>query len=108
MAFKYHIRVKLHEYCGCPTKDLCEEKKARMIEFLSRSDVAYTNPGRADVCMGKVDGKRKYSPRQYLLWTLNHLLVIINGTSELILESSSNFASSFSKKLNLCQIHDFT
>ena len=68
-----------------------------MIEFLSRSDMTYTNPGCQDnVYIGKVDGERKYLPQQYLLWTLKDLLDIING-SEL---HSSNFVSTFSEKLS--------
>ena len=82
----------MHENRGRPRKELSEEKKDWMIEFLSRSDMTYTNPGRQDnVYIGKVDGERKYLPRQYLLWTLKDLLDIING-SEL---HSSNFCAYF-------------
>ena len=42
-----------------------KKKKAWMIEFFSKSDVAYTNPGRTDVCMGKVNDKRKYLPHPH-------------------------------------------
>ena len=52
-----------------------------MIEFLSRSDMTYTNPGSQDnAYIGKVDGERKYLLRQYLLWNLKDLLDIINGS----------------------------
>ena len=94
----------MHENRGRPRKELSEEKKDWMIEFLSRSDMTYTNPGRQDnVYIGKVDGERKYLPRQYLLWTLKDLLDIING-SEL---HSSNFVSTFSEKLSFSQLYDF-
>ena len=73
-----------------------------MIEFLSRSDMTYTNPGRqVHVYIGRVDGERKYLPRQYLLWTLRDLLDIINGTE-------SNFVSTFSEKLTFSQPYEFT
>ena len=104
LASKYQIRIKMHENRGRPRKELSEEKKDWMIEFLSRSDMTYTNPGRQDnVYIGKVDGERKYLPRQYLLWTLKDLLDIING-SEL---HSSNFVSTFSEKLSFSQLYDF-
>ena len=83
----------MHENRGRPRKELSEEKKDWMIEFLSQSDMAYINPGRQDnVYIGKVDGERKYLPRQYLLRTLKDLLDRING-GEL---HSSNFVSAFS------------
>ena len=57
LASKYQIRIKMHENCGRPRKKLSEEKKDWMIEFLSWSDMTYTNPGRQDnVYIGKVDG----------------------------------------------------
>ena len=75
-----------------------------MIEFLSRSDMTYTNPGRQDnVYIGKVHGEQKYLPRQYLLWTLKDSLDIING-SEL---HSSNLMSNFLEKLRFSQLCDF-
>ena len=94
----------MHENRGRPRKELSEEKKDWMIEFLSRSDMTYTNLGRQDnVYIGKVNGERKYLPRQYLLWTLKDLLDIING-SEL---HSFNFVSTFLEKLTFSQLYDF-
>ena len=83
LASKYQIRKNMHKNCGHPRKELSEEKKEWIIEFLSRSDMTYTNPGRHDnVYIGKVDGERKYLPQQYLylLWTLKDLLYIFNGS----------------------------
>ena len=92
LASKYQIRIKMHENRGRPRKELSEEKKDWMIEFLGRSDMTYTNPGCQDnVYIGKADGERKYLPRQYLLWTWKDLLEIMNG-SEL---HSSNFVYFF-------------
>ena len=66
LASKYQIPVKMHEDRGRPRKDFSKEKKDWMIEFLSRSDMTYTNPGRqVNVCIGKVDGERKYLPRYH-------------------------------------------
>ena len=94
----------MHENRGRPRKELSGEKKDLMIEFLSRSDMTYINPGRqVNVYIGKLDGERKYLPWQYLLCTLKDLLDIING-SEL---HSSNFVSTFSEKLSFSQLYDF-
>ena len=76
LVSNYQIRIKMHENCGRQRKELPEEKKDWMIKFLSRSDMTYTNPSCQDnVYLGKVDGKWKYLPRQYLLWTLKDLLI---------------------------------
>ena len=92
----------MHENRGRPRKDLSKEKNDWMMEFLSSSDMTYTNLGRqVNVYIGKVDGERKNLPRQYLLWTLRDLLDIINGTE-------FNFVSTFSEKLTFSQLYDFT
>ena len=82
LASKYQIRIQLKETRGRPRKNLSDDKKAWLIEVLGRSDLTYTNPGRADnVYIGKIDGERQYLPRQYLLWSLKDLHDILNGTS---------------------------
>ena len=107
LASKYQMRVKLYENRGRPRKDLCEKKKEWMLEFLGRSDITYTNPGRKDsVYVGKINGERKYLSRQYLLWTLRDLLDIVNGSSE-SLQNSQSFVSTFSEKLTFSQLYDF-
>ena len=69
-------------------KNLSDNKKAWLIKVLGRSDLKYTNPSRADsVCICKIDDKRQYLPRQYLLWPLKYLHDILNGTSALIGEA---------------------
>lgn len=101
LASKYQIRVKLHEHRGRPRKLLTQEKKDWMYDFLSRSDMTYTNPGRKDTkYIKKVNGERTYLPKQYLLWTLRDTLEIING-------ESSKFYDSFSEKLSFAQLYDF-
>ena len=82
LASKYQIRIQLKETRGRPRKNLSDDKKAWLIQVLGRSDLTYTNPGRADnVYIGKIDGERQYLPRQYLLWSLKDLHDILNGTS---------------------------
>ena len=79
-----------------------------MIEVLGRSDLTYTNPGRADnVYIGKIDGERQYLPRQYLLWSLKDLHDILNGTSASIGQAPQNFQTTFSEKLTFSQLYDF-
>ena len=81
LALKYQIRIQLKETPGRPRKNLSDDKKAWLIEVLGRSDLTYTNPGRADnVYICKIDGERQYLPRQYLLWSLKDLHDILNGT----------------------------
>ena len=103
LASKYQIRIKLHESRGRPRKELSEKKKEWMFEFLGRSDITHTNPGRQDnVYVGKVNGERQYLPRQYLLWTLRDLLDIVNGTSELLsIQNSSSYSFLCSQKSSL-------
>ena len=104
LASKYQIRIKMHENRGHPRKEISEEKKDWMIEFLRKSNMTYINPGRQDnVYAGKVDGERKYLPRQYLLWTLKDLLDMINR-NEL---HSFNFVSTFMENLNFSQLYNF-
>ena len=108
MASKYQIRIQLKETRGRPRKNLSDDKKAWLIEVLGRSDLTYTNPGRADnVYIGKIDGERQYLPRQYLLWSLKDLHDILNGTSASIGQAPPNCKTTFSEKLTLSQQYDF-
>ena len=92
LASKYQIRIQLKETRGRPRKNLSDDKKAWLIEVLGRSDLTYTNPGRAgNVYIGKIDGERQYLPRQYLLWSLKDLDDILNGTSASIGQAPPNF-----------------
>ena len=101
LASKYQIRIKLHENRGRPRKQLSQEKKDWLINFLGRSDMKFTNPGGKDnKYITKVNGERIYLPKQYLLWTLRDILDIVNG-------ESSNFQTTFSEKLTFSQLYDF-
>ena len=46
LASKCQVRIKMHKNRGHLRKELSEEKKDWMIEFLNRSDMTYINPGR--------------------------------------------------------------
>ena len=84
LATKYQLRVNLKETRGRPCKELVEEEKIWLIEFLNRSDISYTNPGRKDnVYIGKLNGESQYKQRQYLLWPLRDILLMANGTKEM-------------------------
>ena len=94
----------MQENRGRPRKELREVEKIWLIEFLNRSDVSYTNPGREDhMYIGKVEGKRKYKQNQYILWPLREILFIAN-CAEIDEES---FGLKFSKKLTFSKLYDF-
>ena len=66
---------------GRPGKDLNEEEKRWLIEFLARADWTYANPGRKDnVYVSKEN--RIYKQGLYLLWTLTDTIDITNGTGK--------------------------
>ena len=104
MATKYKLRINLQQNRGRPRKELNEEEKIWLIEFLNRSDISYTNPGRKDhVHIGKIDGESKYKQKQYLLWSLREIVSVAN-CNEAVDES---FESKFNKKLISSQLYDF-
>ena len=66
---------------GRAGKDLNEEEKRWLIEFLARADWTYANPGRKDnVYVSKEN--RIYKQGLYLLWTLTDTIDITNGTGK--------------------------
>ena len=104
LATKYNLRVDLKENRGRRRKELSDEEKMWLIEFLNRSDISYTNPGRKDnVYIGKFNGESKYKQRQYLLWPLRDLILMANGTEEM----KDSFVLKFEKKLTFSQFYDF-
>ena len=65
LATKYKLRIIFQQNRGRPRKELNEEEKIWLIEFLNRFNISYTNPGRKDhVYIGKIDGKSKYKQKQ--------------------------------------------
>ena len=60
-ATKYKLRIDLKENRGRRNKEINEDEKIWLIEFLKRSYITYTSRGRKDhVCIGKFNGERKY------------------------------------------------
>ena len=67
---------------GRPRKNLNEEEKCWLIEFLAWADLTYTNSGQKDnVYIDKENHKRIYKQRLYLLWNLRDI-DIANATGE--------------------------
>ena len=65
---------------GRPKQDLDADEKSWLIDFLDRQDITYTTPGKRDqVYMGKINGKKVYEIKKYLLRSLNDLLGILNA-----------------------------
>ena len=61
LATKHKLRINLKEKRGRPPKELTEREKIWLLEFLDRSDISYTNPGRKDsVYIGKINGESQY------------------------------------------------
>lgn len=107
LAEKYKVKFNFKKSTrGRPRKDLKEEEKNWLIEFLARGDLTYTNPGRKDnVYIGKQDGERIYKQRLYLLWNLRDILEIANGTGKI--EIANSFNQTFDKLLRFSQLYDF-
>ena len=54
-----------------------------LLEMLQRPDMTYANSRRKyNVYIGKIDGKRCFVQKRYLLWNLRHSLEISNGQKE--------------------------
>ena len=104
LTTKYKLRINLKENRGRRRKELNEDKKISLIEFLNRSDIMYTNPGRKDhVYTGKFNGERKYKQRQYLLWPLRDILPITNSNTG----SEESFEGKFGKEITFSQLYDY-
>ena len=55
--------------------------------------------------VGKVGGKNQYVQKRYLMWTLNDLLNITNGSS--LIKNESSFELSFGKKIKFHQLYKY-
>ena len=61
LAKKFNLRVAVHNKSGRKKNELSEEKEEWIENFLERSDITYTTPGKMDtVYVGTYGGKRKY------------------------------------------------
>ena len=67
---------------------------------MDRLDTTYTNPGKkGQRYVGKENGKSKFVPIRYLLWTTRDLLDIINGCSGMVQNETDDFSTIFDKNL---------
>ena len=99
LANKFKLRVKpTQSKAGRPKNELTESEKQWLKNFLDKPNITYVTPGRKDDrYVGKVDGKSQYVQKRYLMWTLNDLLNIANGSS--LIKNESSFEFSFSKQV---------
>ena len=104
LANKYKVKFNFKKSTrGRPRKDLNEEEKRWLIEFLARADLTYTNPGRKDnVYIGKENCERIYKQILYLLWNLRDIIDIANGTGKI--EIANSFIQNFNKSLTFLQL----
>ena len=104
LAEKHKVKFNFKKGArGRPHKDLNEEEKRWLIEFLARVNLTYTNPGRKDnVYIGKENCERIYKQRLYLLWNLRDIIDIANGTGKI--EIASSFIQNFNKSLTFLQL----
>ena len=83
LAKKFQLRIlPQHSQSnrGRPKQDLDADEKSWLIDFLDRQDITYTTPGKRDqVYMGKINSKKVYEIKKYLLRSLNDLLGILNA-----------------------------
>ena len=108
MANKFKLRIKpTQSKAERPKNELAESEKEWLKTFLDKHDIRYITPGRKDYrYVGKVDGKSQCVQKRYLMWTLNDLLHIANGSS--LIKSESSFEFSFGKKkIKLHQLYEY-
>ena len=93
MANKFKLRIKpTQSKAGRPQNELTKSEKEWLKNFLDKPDITYVTPGRKDHrFVGKVDSKSQYVQKRYLMWTLNDILNIANGSSLIENESSFEF-----------------
>ena len=104
MARKFKLRINSTQSKAEGTKnELTEGEKEWLKSFLDKSDITYVTPDRNYV--GKVDGKSQYVQKRYLMWILNDLLNITNGSS--LIKNESSFEFSFGKKIKFHQLCEY-
>ena len=83
LANEYKLRIKpTQSKAARPKNELTESEKEWLKNFLDKPDITYVTPDKKDHrYVGKVDGKSQYVQKRYLMWTLNDLLNIANGSS---------------------------
>ena len=103
---KFQLRI-VPQNRGRKKQELNEDEIAWLTEFLDRPVVSLITPGKNDhVYVGKVDGKKQFLQKRYLLWTLRDLLDIANGCS-VVNQDDLTFVGSFEHKLSFRQLYGF-
>ena len=70
---KFKLRITVHNKSGRKKIELNEEEETWIENFLERSGITYTFPGRADtVYVGMDDSKREYKLKRYIFWKLHN------------------------------------
>ena len=102
LSEKFDLRINLStKKPGRTGNELCTDEIDWLSEFMERPDITYTNPGRRDQkYIGKENGKSKFVPIRYLLWTLCDLLDMINGCPLVAQEKFDGFVDKFSEHVN--------
>ena len=84
-----------------------DQERSWLIDFLDRQGITYTTPGKWDwVCMGKINGKKVYETKKYLLRMLNDLLDILNGCQVTGIQTEDSFMNEFERKLSFRQLYE--
>ena len=109
LSKKFDLRINLStKKKGRPGNELCTDEIDWLSEFMERPDITYTNPRRRDQkYIGKENGKSKFVPIRYLLWTLRDLLDMINGCPLVAQEKFDGIVDIFDKKLTFRQLYNF-
>ena len=107
MTNKFKLRIKpTQSKAGRPKNELTQSEKEWLKNFLDKPDITYVTSGRKDHrYVGKVGGKNQYVQKRYLMWTLNDLLNITNGSS--LIKNESSFELSFGKKIKFHQLYKY-
>ena len=106
LAKKFQLRIlPQHSQSnrGRPKQDLDADEKSWLIDYLGRQDITYTT----QVYMGKINGKKVYETKKYLLWSLNDLLGILNGCEVTGIQTEDSFMNEFERKLSFRQFYEF-
>ena len=88
-------------------QDLDADEKSWLIDCLDRQDFTHITPGKRDQAyIGKINGKKVYETKKYLLWTLNDFLHILNGCEVTGIQTEDSFMNEFGRKLSFRQLYE--
>ena len=104
---KFKLRIKpTQSKTGRPKNELTESEKEWLKNFLDKPDITYVTQSQKDHCyVGEVDDKSQYFQKQYLMWTLNDLLSVANGSS--LIKNESSFEFSFGKEIKFNPLYEY-